>query len=112
MSTDQLSKMFSGRGDIQIAYNTAAEDLQNAISGLSKSNIDKLFANGKKFVSVEVIYPKTENVIPYGQALLVFHSTLEYDDNGNVIKEDNNEGVLLAKLIKDTNKAIQKNIFI
>jgi hypothetical protein len=104
--------MFSGRGDIQVAYDSAAEDLQAAISSLKKDDIEKLFANGKKFVSVEVMYQKTENVIPYGQDLLVFHSTLEYDESGNVAKEDSTEGKLLAKLIDDANTAVQKTFYI
>lgn len=112
MTKEELSKMFNGRGHIQIAYESAANDLQKAISSLKKDDIEKLFANGKKFVSVEVIYQQTENVIPYGQDLLVFHSTLEYDNNGNVIREDNSEGKLLAKLIEDANEAVQKVFYI
>lgn len=112
MTTSELIQMFSGRGVIQKAYESAALDLQKAISSLKKDDIEKLFVNGKKFVSVEVIYQQTENVIPYGQDLLVFHGTLEYDESGNVIKEDNTEGKLLAKLIEDANEAVQKVFYI
>lgn len=112
MTMNELIQMFSGRGAIQVAYESAAKDLQKAISSLKKDDIEKLFANGKKFVSVEVIYQQTENVIPYGQDLLVFHGTLEYDESGNVIREDNLEGKLLAKLIEDANEAVQKVFYI
>ncbi len=112
MTISELIQKFDGRGNIQIAYKSAAIDLQKAISSLNKDDKEKLFANGKKFVSVEVIYQQTENVIPYGQDLLVFHSTLEYDENGNIIREDNSEGKLLAKLIEDANETVQKLFYI
>ena len=34
-------------------------DLQKALKGLSKKQKDKIFGEGKKFMSLEVIYPKT-----------------------------------------------------
>jgi len=112
MTIDEISKKFDGRGNIQLAFDSAARDLQKAVSSLKSSDVEKIFANGKKFVSVEVIFTQTENVIPYGQDLLVFHGTLEYDDDGNVIKEDNTEGKLLSTLIEDANEAAQKTFYI
>ena len=39
-------------------------------------------------MSLEVIYPKTANVIPYDKSLLQFHGTIEYDESGSPIGED------------------------
>ena len=60
---------------------SAMRDLQKDLKGLSKKQKDKIFGEGKKFMSLEVIYPKTANVIPYDKSLLQFHGTIEYDSD-------------------------------
>ena len=39
-------------------------------------------------MSLEVIYPKSVNVIPYDKSLLQFHGTIEYNESGSPIGED------------------------
>lgn len=105
-----LSKMFDGRGSIKDAFIYAMSDLSNAISKLSEMDRISLFDEGKKFMSVEVIYPSTENVIPYGSSMLIFHGTIEYDEDGNVIGVFNkSEGQVLTNLIKQVNMDIQNH---
>ena len=103
-----VQNMFAGRGDIEKAFVSAMEDLQNAISGLSNKQKDKIFAEGKKFMSLEVIYPKTANVVPYDKSLLQFHGTIEYDANGSPIGSERGSARMLAGMIKQINKNIQK----
>ena len=103
-----VKNMFAGRGDIEKAFVSAMEDLQNAISGLSNKQKDKIFAEGKKFMSLEVIYPKTANVVPYDKSLLQFHGTIEYDANGSPIGSERGSARMLAGMIKQINKNIQK----
>jgi len=102
-----VSSMFSGRGEIQTAFTEAAKDLEAAVSKLSQKQKDKIFANGKKFMSVEVIYPQTTNVIPYDFSMLVFHGTFEYDENGNKIGADKTDASILAGMIKQVNADVQ-----
>ena len=103
-----IANMFAGRGDIEKAFTSAMIDLQTAISGLSKKQKDKVFAEGKKFMSLEVIYPKTANVIPYDKSILQFHGTIEYDANGTPIGSDRESARMLAGMIKQINQNIQK----
>jgi len=103
-----IANMFAGRGDIEKAFTSAMVDLETAISGLSKKQKDKIFAEGKKFMSLEVIYPKTSNVIPYDKSILQFHGTIEYDANGSPIGSDRGSARMLAGMIKQINKNIQK----
>ena len=103
-----VQNMFSGRGDIEKAFVSAMSDLQKALKGLSKKQKDKIFAEGKKFMSLEVIYPKTANVIPYDKSLLQFHGTIEYDEAGSPIGEDRDSARMLAGMIKQINQNIQK----
>ena len=71
--------MFSGRGQIKKAFVGPMRDLENAIGKLSEPQKKKVFGNGTKWMNLEVIYPKTTNIIDYDVAEIVFHGTTEYD---------------------------------
>lgn len=104
-----ISSKFQGRGGLTDAYNFAMKDLTKAISSLSNKQKDKIFAEGSKFMQIEVIFPTSVNVIPYGQALLVFHGSFEYDLDANIIGESAAEGRMLAGMIKQINQNVQDN---
>lgn len=102
-----MASKFSGRGGLTDAYNFAMKDLTSAIKSLSNAQRDKIFQQGKSFMNLEVIYPASVNVIPYGQALLIFHGTMQYDEDGNAIGEDTQSGKILAGMIKQINQHVQ-----
>ena len=104
-----VSDKFQGRGGLSDAYNYAMKDLSNAIKSLSDKQRDKIFKQGACFMNLEVIYPTSVNVIPYGQALLVFHGTMEYNDEGVAIGENGEAARVLAGMIKQVNKDVQDN---
>ena len=103
-----IKNMFAGRGEIEKAFVYAMRDLQKAVGGLSDAQKTKIFDEGKKFMSLEVIYPATANVIPYDKALLQFHGTIEYDAAGSPVGEDRGSARVLAGMIKQINQNIQK----
>jgi hypothetical protein len=107
-----ISNLYAGRGDIEVAYNSAMEDLTSAISALSKSDKKTLFDDGRKFASVEIITPVTQNTVPYGQNLLVFHGVVEHNEEGNAIGEDKEAGRTLGKLIAGVNAEVQKTFYV
>jgi hypothetical protein len=107
-----ISDLFKDRGDIEKVYNAAMQDLTKSIGALSESDKKKYFANGKKFASLEIITPVTQNTVPYGLNMLVFHGVLEYDDLGNVIDEDRQAGRDLGKLIANANAEAQETFFV
>lgn len=88
LTVAQVKQTFAGRGPIQGAFSEAMVDLESAISMLSKPQKEKFFANGSKFLNLEVLYPETVNVVPYGATQLRIHHIKEYDKAGNVIGED------------------------
>jgi hypothetical protein len=112
LSAEALAHMFAGRGEIEIAFTTAMTDLSSAIAAFSPQDKERFFGEGKKFASVEVITPKTQNVVPYGLNMLVFHGTMEYDEEGNPVGEDKQAGRDLGKVVNNINVAVQKNFFI
>ena len=109
LNTKETAEKFEGRGELTNAFQFAVEDLSNAISQLSDADKEKVFANGKKFMGFEIIYPPNSNVINYDVPKLVLHGALEYDDKGNAIGEDKGSGKILGDLIKKVNADVQKN---
>ena len=91
-----VATKFAGRGELEKAYNFAMNDLSNAIKSLSEKQRDKIFKGGACFMNLEVIYPTSVNVIPYGQALLVFHGTMEFNEEGIAIGENQDAAKILA----------------
>jgi len=104
-----VASKFQGRGGLTDAYNFAMQDLSKAIKGLSKAQRDKVFNQGSSFMNIEVIFPTSVNVIPYGQPLLVFHGTMQYDMNGKAIGADTSAARILAGMIKQINQDVQNN---
>ena len=58
-------------------------------------------------MNLEIIYVPTQNVIPYGKDMIVFHGNLEYDKEGNPIGQDKESGSKLAGMIKQINQNTQ-----
>ena len=102
-----VATKFAGRGELEKAYNFAMNDLSSAISKLSDAQKNKIFKDGACFMNLEVIYPTSVNVIPYGQALLVFHGTMEYNEKGEAIGENQQAARILAGMIKQVNQNVQ-----
>ena len=108
MTAEELAQKFKGRGGLESAYNNAIIDLKDAISHLSDKQIDKIFKNGKKFMSMEVIHVDSPNVVWYGENQLRFHGTKEYDVDGNVIGDFKEDGDIFAGMIRQRGKENQK----
>jgi hypothetical protein len=107
MGIEDVASKFNGRGGLTDAYNYAMRDLTAAIGGLSDAQRKKIFNEGKCFMNLEVIWPTSVNVIPYGQALLVFHNTTCYDEKGTAIGADGSAAGTLAGMIKQVNADVQ-----
>ena len=107
MTIGQVADKFAGRGGLTDAYNFAMSDLSKAIGSLSEPQKKKIFKDGACFMNLEVIYPTSVNVIPYNQPLLVFHGTMEYNEEGVAIGEDQQAAKVLAGMIKQVNQHVQ-----
>lgn len=112
LTKQEISQKFEGRGEIHVAFTQAINDLENAISMLRQSDRQNIFEEGKKFMSVEIIYPSAQNIIPYGMSMLVFHGTNEYDKEGNIISQDKKSAKVLANIIAEINEDVQDTFYI
>lgn len=109
LNVEGISKMFEGRGEIHDAFTYAMKDMENAIAKLSDKSKEKIFNNGKKFMNIEVVYPQTTNVVPYGHSLLIFHGTIEYDESGSPIGGGSEDAKVLGNMIRDINQEVQEH---
>lgn len=107
MGIEDVASKFANRGGLTDAYNFAMRDLTAAISGLSEAQRKKIFNEGQCFMNLEVIWPTSVNVIPYGQALLVFHNTTCYDEKGVAVGANQGAATMLAGMIKQVNADVQ-----
>jgi hypothetical protein len=107
MGIEEVEAKFGGRGGLTDAYNFAMKDLSAAIQSLTNAQRDKIFKEGQCFMNLEVIWPESVNVIPYGQALLVFHNTTCYNEKGEAISADQSAAKILAGMIKQVNAEVQ-----
>lgn len=97
---DQVAEKFANRGPIKTAFVETMRDLENAINKLTPKQKEQFFQNGKRFINLEILFPETQNVIPYGAALLRMHHFKEYDQAGTAIGDDV-EGVQLLQTAFD-----------
>jgi len=109
LTIKDVERKFKGRGAIRDAFVYAMRDLTKAIGALSKKQQDKIFGQGSKFMSLEVMWPASENVVNYDITELIFHGALEYDDSGRVIGQAKDSARMLQGMIKQVNQHIQKH---
>jgi hypothetical protein len=107
LGIEGVASKFAGRGGLTDAYNFAMKDLSAAISSLSQKQREKIFGEGKNFMNIEVIWPTSVNVIPYGQALLVFHNCIQYNESGVASGQVDGAENILAGMIKQINQQVQ-----
>ncbi len=109
LDTRGIFNMFKGRGVLQKMFTTAMRDMEKAIGNLSDKQREKIFAEGKKWMALEVIYSKNENVIPYDKDIIIFHGTFDYDESGRILGEmDKGDASKLSGMLKQINQNVQK----
>jgi nicotinamide mononucleotide adenylyltransferase len=108
MTVQELAGMFAGRGNIEQTFSLAGYDLQESIKYLDPQDVLEIFDNGKKFMSVEIIHPQSENIIPYDKNLLILHHTIEYNDEGKPIRQNNADSEKMTKALRRVGADQQK----
>lgn len=109
MTIKEVAEKFEGRGPITDAFVKSMEDVQAAIEKLSQKEIDSIFNNGHNYMSMEIIYPPTKNVVDYGgRCLLQFHGINKFDEKFNKIGQDKEAATKLYELLKKHDALNQK----
>ncbi len=103
MDLNGVKQMFSGRGEIEKAFVYAMNDLTAALP----TSLKKELKNGRYWINLEIMFPPTKNVIPYGFNLLAFHNITEVDKDGNTIGLIKTWYSDLQKIVSKLNKNVQ-----
>ena len=112
MDYESIKTKFSGRGSIEEAFTFAFSDLEKAIQALSPKQQEKIFKGGKAWMNLEIMYPKSENIINYDGAYIVFHGVSLYNDSGEKVEDYPDYARILAGMIKQVNANSQKTFSI
>ena len=110
LTEKELAKKFEGRGPVLKSFISAYRDLAHAIGSLPKDQREEMFGNGHRWMSVEVMHPETENIIPYGVYELRMHGVREYDANAKVTGDDKEAADKLSTMLKNI-KADKQSTF-
>lgn len=99
MDSAALAKKFSGRGNVEEAFNGAFKVLSDAMSSIPAKELRAIFKGGSVWYSIEVIYSKNPNVINYDNNYVVFHQSpvFQVHPDGRVDKQDDSPGVELLE---------------
>ena len=109
MDAAGLAKKFFGRGNVEEAFNSAFKVLHQALGSLGEKDTTAIFAGGRRWYSMEIIYAKDPNTINYDSNNIVFHGwpIFEVQRDGSVEQSDDDSGVgLLTKRIDQMQKAV------
>ena len=119
LDAEQLAAKFSGRGGVEEAFNTAFQNFERAVRGLSPSEQIAIFGRDADiFYNSEVIDYRTINVVNYSTTELVIHrvghvrvnpktrEVLDVDISGNFEKLEASMEKMNKKIAKD-NYSIQ-----
>jgi hypothetical protein len=112
MDYESIKTKFSGRGTIEEAFTFAFSDLEKAIQSLTTKQQEKIFQGGKAWMNLEVMYPKSQNIINYDGAYIVFHGVSLYNDKGEKVEDYPQYAKTLAGMIKQVNAHSQKTFSI
>ena len=111
VDSSAIAKKFSGRGNIEKAFNYAMNDLTKAIKSLNDKQRKKIFDDGNNWINMEIMYPASSNVINYDAPHLQFHNVLKYKD-GMPIGSVADGARILSGMIGQVNQSVQKNFTI
>jgi len=104
LTKQELAEKFAGRGDIKDAFVFAFDDLKKCFEILPNEVLTKVFQDGRRFLSLEVIYEPTQNVIPYEKNLLAFQEVNTYGSNGELINRNTEFSELIVKTLNELGK--------
>ncbi len=111
LTADKMKDFFAKSANVPSsvvnAFYQAMVDLENALSKIPDPTLKNMFQEGKRFMNTEIVAEETANVIPYYKDYLVFHGLIEYDVNGNPIKQIDGSGKALENAVSEIGQTNQ-----
>lgn len=110
LTAQQIIDKYAGRHEIGESFAHAVNDISEAVKKLSPHFVSDVFADGSKFMAIEIVYNGDTNVIPYNKNVIIFHYLISVDEDGNAVNTNSAaaENVVDALTVKQAHK---QNIF-
>ena len=107
LSLEQFKTYFKDHASpsVRDVFTFFAEDMESALSKLSKELQEKFFKNGMAFANCELIWSGSQNVINYDGDYIQVHGMIEINEKGEQVSVEN-----LGKELEKELTKIQQNI--
>ena len=79
MSTDEYISKWKGH-PAENAFTNGFKAVSAALRKLSPDDLDAIFADGRRYVNIEIMYPKNPNIILYSAPNIVLHGLQDFGE--------------------------------
>ena len=86
MSPEEFASKWAGH-PAESAFTNGFMAIGDAIATLPSEQVQELFAGGKRYVNMEIMYPGNPNLIIYDGANVVLHNFQTFDDQGAPVED-------------------------
>ena len=107
MSTDEYISKWAGH-PAENAFTNGFKAISAALRKLSAEDLEAIFADGQKYVNMEIMYPKNPNIILYSSPNIVLHGLQYFGDEEETPEMRQMTKQKFAKLSKIVDHTSQK----
>ena len=86
MTPNEFAAKWKGH-PAESAFTKGFEAISQAVKSLDQSTLDDLFANGTRYVNMEVMYPGNPNMVVYDAGNVVLHNFQTFDPTGQPVDD-------------------------
>ena len=79
MTTDEYISKWAGH-PAESAFTNGFKAISKALRGLSPDDLEAIFANGQRYVNMEIMYPGNPNIILYSAPNVVLHGLRDFGE--------------------------------
>jgi cytidyltransferase-like protein len=80
MTTDEYISKWTGH-PAESAFTNGFKAISTALRGLSPDDLEAIFANGQRYVNMEIMYPGNPNIILYSAPNVVLHGLQDFGED-------------------------------
>lgn len=106
MTTDEYISKWRGH-PAENAFTNGFKAISAALRKLSPEDLDAIFANGQRYVNMEIMYPKNPNIILYSAPNVVLHGLQDFGEEDETPEMRQATKQKFAQLVKLVDGAVE-----
>ena len=106
MTTDEYISKWKGH-PAENAFTNGFKAISAALRKLSPEDLDAIFANGQRYVNMEIMYPKNPNIILYSAPNVVLHGLQDFGEEDETPEMRKATKQKFAELVKLVDGAVE-----